>query len=495
MSQKKQSYGIPPNIDDVDDEEDTNMMPPIEDAPVDPALTNNQVQVPNEPALTLPPAPPIQPVPPVQPVQTMIPDPNLRIQRLEDLLFSQMTLTQNLTERLANLTQLMAQETFTREEITDDKPRVREPKPTPPPAYIGRADKLGYPTWEFKMLTYLENYPDLNEEKKISITIGFLSGTALTWYRHRIRFGDRFKRLKDLLAELEANSNVTDDQNKISDMFQELKQTGCVADYVAEFENLRLQLDDVEEAEATRRFINGLKTSIKKTIRREEAKINEKFGLRAAMDLALVEDPTPGGAGQSNRDRDRPANRPQPSYRAPPTTPRDPMARDVNAADARGGLRPLTDAQRQYLREKGGCFACRQLGHQALNCPNRQRKTPSNENNAVDSADPDEVTDEIEEENESDSSGYEPTNVGTGPKPSAISPVVPVSEIKTRSKSDIYDSDDWQLNPTIAKGLFEKWGEPKVDLFATIRNKQSHYYFREESDLTMGDGCLGDDAF
>ncbi len=70
MSQKQQSYGIPPNIDDV---EESNMMPPIEDVPADPALTNNQVQVPNEPSLTSPPAPPFPPVPPAHPVPLSYP--------------------------------------------------------------------------------------------------------------------------------------------------------------------------------------------------------------------------------------------------------------------------------------------------------------------------------------------------------------------------------------------------------------------------------------
>ena len=87
---------------------------------------------------------------------------------------------------------------------------------------------------------------------------------------------------------------------------------------------------------------------------------------------------------------------------------------------------------------------------------------------------------------------YTPANLATTPTSSDKSKGVPVS-IKHNQK-EIGHNDDWQLNPKVAKMLFNKWGQPKEDLFASARNKQARFYFRKESDLTLGEGCLGEDA-
>ncbi len=159
---------------------------------------------------------------------------------------------------------------------------------------------------------------------------------------------------------------------------------------------------------------------------------------------------------------------------------------DLDAVDDRGRLRPLTPRQRDYLREHNGCFACRQLGHRAgaPTCPRaNSRKAPTtppaNENNAVEKDESDETMEPVE----SDANRYRSPNVANSQTINNINVTVPVSAIKTHKVTEVRDSDDWQLNPTIAKDLFEKWGYPKIDLFASIRNKQTHFYFRKESEL------------
>jgi len=55
-----------------------------------------------------------------------------------------------------------------------------------------------------------------------------------------------------------------------------------------------------------------------------------------------------------------------PRYTSTPSRTRDPNAMDVDATDIRP--KRLTDAEREDLRKKGGCFKCREIGHISTNC-------------------------------------------------------------------------------------------------------------------------------
>ena len=58
------------------------------------------------------------------------------------------------------------------------------------------------------------------------------------------------------------------------------------------------------------------------------------------------------------------------------------------------------------------------------------------------------------------------------------------------------ETGDWMLNRKIAFEIFQEFGTPKIDLFASSKNKQADFYYRKPSAITKpGQGCLGDDAF
>ena len=142
-----------------------------------------------------------------------------------------------------------------------------------------------------------------------------------------------------------------------------------------------------------------------------------------------------------------------------------------------GSLRPLTEAQRKFLRERNGCFACRQIGHRAnsTQCPRFRTASPANgpkqrqETDAVD-VEADVDVDEVDKTEVTNWDRYTPANLATTPMTSSNkSKGVPVS-IKNL-QNEIGHNDDWQLNPKVAKRLFEEWGKPKVDLFACCRRR------------------------
>ena len=237
--------------------------------------------------------------------------------------------------------------------ITDDRPAKRNaPKFAIPPDFMSRDDKFGFITWSFKLRKYFGHYPLLSEKERVDLATGYFTGPAFTWFIHAEKTGKVFHDLNELLEGLKSICNLNDDENKDEDTFHDLQQTGSVADYVTAFEELRLRLNDVGEPEAIRKFLGGLKPHVKKSLRREAAHLRSRLTLEQAMELALVEDPTPAI-------RNRPPIRNAPVQ----TSNADPRSMDLDALDARGNLRSLTDAQRKFLRERNRCFAYRQIGH------------------------------------------------------------------------------------------------------------------------------------
>jgi hypothetical protein len=348
----------------------------------------------------------------------------------------------------------------------------------------------------------------LTEKQRVNLIPTFLGGPALTWFIHSEKHGLVFDTVKLFLAELKGHCNLNDDENKNEDAFNDLTQTGTVSAYVNTFEELRLKLADVSESEAYRRFLGGLKQHVRKAVRREAAHSKTKLTLAQAIEFALVEDPS-----HVNRN---PAATPR---AATPRRDRDPDAMDLDTVDARGRLLPLSEAQRKYLSEKGGCFACRRLGHMqgSPDCPKNRNPNPDTSRRPTGAGNRNAVTnvevDEVESENQpdgdydSDCDGYLEANLGI-PKNSGYEEA---DEVSIAIKKESHDwrvvepdrdqigqiritNDDWQLNPSISQKLFERWGSPKVDLFASSRNKQAHFYYRKKSGLLKGEGCIGEDA-
>ena len=341
------------------------------------------------------------------------------------------------------------------------------PRPILPPSFTGRNDPNGYLVWCFKLEKYLAHYPDLNPLEQVNLTASFLKGPALTWYMHHEKHINKFDSLHDLLTNLESTCNLTDDVNKAEDAFFALRQTNSVGEYITAFEDARLKVTDIQDGEAVRRFVGGLKPALKAAIRREEARKGKKLNLKQAQDLASVEDPV---------GLQKPRSNPNPG--PAPTRDGDDMM-DLDAVVEHGRLCPLTKAQRDYLMKNNGCFACRRLGHRSGDpiCIRNRKKAPQ-DNAAVE---------EIHGVDESDSSGYDGVNLDTGLKISSSSKTS-YSAIKSlsRSISKVHDSDDWQLNPTTSQDIFDRWGVPKIDLFASCRNKQAHFYFRKKIDPQDG---------
>jgi hypothetical protein len=74
-------------------------------------------------------------------------------------------------------------------------------------------------------------------------------------------------------------------------------------------------------------------------------------------------------------------------------------------------------------------------------------------------------------------------------------PEIYKAAIEDRAKAYVsIEPDDWQLNPRESAKIFEKWGIPSVDLFASDRNRQVESYFQKSKPGKLVKGCLGNNA-
>jgi hypothetical protein len=209
---------------------------------------------------------------------------------------------------------------------------------------------------------------------------------------------------------------------------------------------------------------------------------------------------------------------------------------DVDNIDRRGQKvvkKRLTEEEKEKLKSNNGCYYCRKpnAGHTASYCP--EKMTRKRDGQLLEKEE--QKSDTERSTSGCDSEGYvfavnlveleHPKDKKTRNnkffinKTNYFKPLFESSsELESESNKPIIrnkpdnsealiieqsrvlsrprDYSDWQLNPAVAKQIFQGWGHPTVDLFATAINSQAPFYYRAPNpDLPMAKGCLGEDAF
>jgi hypothetical protein len=209
---------------------------------------------------------------------------------------------------------------------------------------------------------------------------------------------------------------------------------------------------------------------------------------------------------------------------------------DVDNVDKRGQRimkGRLTNEEKEKLKNNNGCYYCRKpnAGHTAPYCPEKMKK--KQDGHLLEKEE--QKSDSERSTSECDSEGYvfevnlveleQPNNKKTRNnkffinKTNYFEPLFESSSEtesggnKTMSRNNAEnlqaliieqprvpsrprDNSDWHLNPSVSKQIFQEWGNPTVDLFASAINSQAPFYYRApEPDLPMAKGCLGEDSF
>ncbi len=254
----------------------------------------------------------------------------------------------------------------------------RHLKPSKPETFLGTSSQTDVGGWLFQLHQYLTIVGLADEVQAIQFASTFLRGPAAVWWRSQVEavaglapFAT-WVLFSDALKQQFQPVNV---ERAARDRLAGLVQQRSVQDYVTHFRTLCLQIRGISADEKLDRFIRGLKPAVQREVQIRDpttfdiaiqvAERIDAVEYRMRQQLPSVQRTFPPRFTASSVP---PRLVPGSSYSAPAPSP-TPMEL--------GALRrgPLTLNEREKLRQNGGCFYCRKLGHILPNCPERASRT------------------------------------------------------------------------------------------------------------------------
>jgi hypothetical protein len=228
--------------------------------------------------------------------------------------------------------------------------------------------------WLFSLNLYFRAAGIVSERQKIDYAVCLFQGHASQWYRLqclRSTTGEPYDTWDDLQQALEKQFTPVNSEKRARDRLATLRQTTSVRRYIQDFTNTCLEIPDLHPTEQYHRFVQGLKSDVRRELELHDLKdFDEAARIAERFDSISF-------AHRSTR----PVG-PRPSYSRP-----EPMELDnMNIDRRRSSAAPnppsrLTAEDRRRLRDTNSCFYCRQPGHIMANCPLRAKNPPEKQGN------------------------------------------------------------------------------------------------------------------
>ena len=204
-----------------------------------------------------------------------------------------------------------------------------------------------------------------------------LTDTAAIWFRYRYRATPpQTISWPTVREEIRSYFIPPNKDRRLLDQWAELRQTTTVADYVAKFYELGMQVPEMSRGLLLDKFLRGLKHKT-----RMELELKDPKSLEEAIRLADRYDSIVFTKGANWNKKYYGESTPEYEPGGEPMLidalhTKNPKSKSPEKpSKGQPVLHKLTDEERNRLRSLGACFKCRKTGHMARECPTNAKNS------------------------------------------------------------------------------------------------------------------------
>lgn len=184
----------------------------------------------------------------------------LTTQMTESLLQQQQDISRRIGERIPQQEEVLPQRPL--DAVNGGFIRLKVPKPKP---YDGKTSIGAVENFLFDCEQYFKATLISEDSQKILFATSMLEGIAKIWWRFLLGQAEQnheaaISTWSEFSRNLQERFQIVNSIQNARDKLANLKQIGSVRGYIAQFQNLVMQIPDINEGEQLDKFVRGLRT-------------------------------------------------------------------------------------------------------------------------------------------------------------------------------------------------------------------------------------------
>lgn len=257
-------------------------------------------------------------------------------------------------------------------------------KPVAPDTYDGTSAPT---SWLHQLRVYFSAWNmDMKDSAPATrFAASLLRGPAALWWKQHLdatemNVAARINDWETFTNALIARFQTVNATAVARDRLSHLRQIGRVRDFVNHFQRVCSEIPGITEDEMMDRFCRGLKRSVRqqvealKAVHEDKMTLTKLFNLAERLDAAEASNAYQPRTWNSPAPRDSSHNSFKRAGPAPGVSEDTDVVMSLNAMNNKTSRSKLTDQEKKQLMQDGRCFYCKEKGHLAARCPNKNQK-------------------------------------------------------------------------------------------------------------------------